>query len=189
MSYIVFDVETTGLPKNNNISPKQYKKWPYIVQFSWIYVDSKYNKEEKSFIIKPNNYVIPQESINIHRITNKLANSSGIDIKEVIHYFITDCKKTNMLVAHNAQFDVYVILAACYRNNIPTAFIRNKRIICTMKCTTNICKIKGRYGKYKYPRLEELYTFLFGKVPNVKLHNALEDARITQICYEKLTRK
>ena len=188
MSYIVFDVETTGLPKSNNISPKEYKKWPYIVQFSWVYVDSKYNKEEKSFIIKPDNYIIPQESINIHRITNEIANSSGIDIKKALHYFITDCKKTNRLIAHNARFDVSVILSSCYRNNISTHFIKKKRIVCTMRCTTKICKIKGRYGSYKYPKLEELYIFLFGGKPNVKLHDALEDARITQLCYEKLTK-
>ena len=35
---IIFDVETTGLPKKRNIPPKNYENWPYIVQFSWIII-------------------------------------------------------------------------------------------------------------------------------------------------------
>jgi len=189
MSYLVFDVETTGLPKSMKISYKKFKKWPHIVQFSWIIVDKKYNKVEKSFIIKPDNYTIPQESIDIHKITNEIANSSGVDIKQVIRTFITDCKTVNKLVAHNAEFDTCVILAACCRYKIPIDTIVSVRKVCTMKGTTKLCKLKGKYGTYKWPKLEELYKFLFGTFPNVTLHNALEDARITQLCYERLTRK
>ena len=39
MRVIVFDTETTGLPKNKNISPSEHSYWPYIVQLSWLMYD------------------------------------------------------------------------------------------------------------------------------------------------------
>jgi len=185
--YIVFDVETTGLPKNYNIQPKLFKLWPHIVQFSWIVYDE--NKQhEKSFIIKPNNYEIPEKSVKIHNITNKDAIEKGTSLKTVLVEFMNDCNNVDYLVAHNASFDISVILAACYRTKNNVTFLLNKKVICTMKSTTSICKLPGKYG-YKYPKLEELYIYLFKDKPTVTLHNALEDAKITLKCYQELLRR
>ena len=184
--YIVFDVETTGLPKNYNTSPKLFKLWPHIVQFSWIICEE--NKtEEKSFIIKPNDYVIPEESTKIHHITNEEAVQNGISLRNVLQSFIKDCNQVDYIVAHNASFDTNVILAACYRTKNNVSFLKDKKTICTMKSTTDLCKLPGKYG-YKYPKLEELFIYLFKCGPNTTLHNSLEDARVTLNCYKELLR-
>lgn len=182
--YIVFDVETTGLPKNFNNSPKLFNLWPRIVQFSWIIVDNEKIKE-KSYIVKPENYIIPLESTKIHNISNKEAILNGIELEKVLHYFEEDCKNTNLLIAHNAKFDTNIILSSCYKINKDVDFIKNKKIICTMKNTTKLCSLPGKYG-FKYPKLQELYFFLFNKNPTEKLHNSLEDSRVTLKCYKKL---
>ncbi len=182
--YIIFDVETTGLPKNRYSHPKNYDNWPYIVQISWIIVNDN-KKTEKSFIIKPDKYTIPEDSIKIHKITNEIANKQGVLIKSVLEDFNKDCKEVNFILAHNMEFDKNVVLASFYRNNINTKNLKEKKTLCTMKSTTKLCKLPGKYG-YKYPRLEELYFFLFKKKPSVVLHNSLEDARITLECYEEL---
>ena len=187
MSYIIFDVETTGLPKNYRLSPKVVDNWPYIVQFSWIIVND-YKKTERSFIIKPDGYVIPDESIRIHQISNEKAIKEGILLKEVLEKFQNDCENINSLIAHNLHFDKSVILASCYRLDYKLSSFINKKLVCTMKSTTDLCKIPGKYG-YKYPRLEELHIFLFGKVPDGVLHDSLVDSRITLKCYEELLRK
>ena len=186
LKYIVFDVETTGLPKNYNASPKLFNLWPHIVQFSWIICEED-KIEEKTFIIKPNNYVIPDESIKIHNITNEEATKNGYSLKNVIQSFIKDCDKVNYLVAHNASFDINVILAACYKTKSNTIFLKNKKIICTMKTTTDLCKLPGKYG-YKYPKLEELFMYLFKNKPTTTLHNSLEDSKVTLKCYKELLR-
>jgi hypothetical protein len=54
-----------------------------------------------------------------------------------------------------------------------------------MKTTTDMCQLPGKYG-YKYPKLGELYYHLFRKKPSEKLHNALEDVKVTKKCFEKL---
>lgn len=205
--YIIFDVETTGLPKNYKTSPKFFKLWPHIVQFSWILVDTSISKQETSinsvgqsktaekqyiierdFIIKPSNYIIPKESIKIHKITNKKAKEEGIPLVEVLKIFKEDCDKVNMVIAHNASFDKSVVLAACYRTRRNVNFLLNKKIICTMKSTTDLCKLKGKYG-YKYPKLIELYYFLFQEKPTTILHNSLEDVKVTLKCYNELIKR
>lgn len=183
-NYIVFDVETTGLPKRYNASPKLFDLWPHIVQFSWI-LKQKNETCEKSFIIKPDGYVIPEDSTKIHKITNDYAVQHGSPIEEVLEEFIKDCDKADFFVAHNASFDVSVVKATFYRNKMDLSPIGNKKVFCTMKSTTNICKIPGKYGN-KYPKLEELYFYLFKEKPNNVLHNALEDSRVTLMCYEQL---
>jgi DNA polymerase-3 subunit epsilon len=181
--YIVFDVETTGLPKDYKASPKLFELWPHIVQFSWLVVDK--NITEKSYIIKPDKYIIPVESSNIHNITTEDAIQNGHSLKDVLQIFKNDCSSVDFVVAHNASFDITVVLAACYRLKENVSFLKNKKAVCTMKSTTNICKLPGKYG-YKYPKLEELFFFLFKENPNVVLHNALEDSKVTLKCYIEL---
>jgi DNA polymerase III epsilon subunit-like protein len=185
-NYIVFDVETTGLPVNYKSSPKEFKLWPHIVQFSWIICDDD-KTEEKSFIIKPNNYVIPEESTKIHNISNNDAIKNGSSLHKVLNTFKKDCDNTDYLVAHNASFDISVVLAACYRTKNNVTFLKNKKKICTMKSTTSLCKLPGKYG-YKYPKLEELFVYLFNEKPDAILHNSLEDAKVTLKCYKELLR-
>ena len=58
---------------------------------------------------------------------------------------------------------------------------------CTMKSTTEICKLphKGFTNKYKYPKLAELYHYIFGKTPE-NLHNSMNDAIYTLECLIEL---
>ena len=74
MKLLIFDVETTGLIKGRNVNVEQTDKYPYIVQFSWIMYDTDTKKLDfRDYIVKlPDNVKIPQESINIHGITNEI---------------------------------------------------------------------------------------------------------------------
>ena len=53
MRFLVFDTETTGLPKTKFISPFTLHQWPHIVQFSYIIYDSSLNNivESKDYVI------------------------------------------------------------------------------------------------------------------------------------------
>ena len=74
MRVLVFDTETTGLfPPRNEIA-----KYPYIVQISWFIYDFGDNKIKSmnDHIIKlAPNMVIPQQSIDVHGITNEIMNT------------------------------------------------------------------------------------------------------------------
>ena len=58
----------------------------------------------------------------------------------------------------------------------------------TMKLSVNICKIPGYNGQYKYPKLQELYRFLFGKEFG-NVHNSMADIRATLECFLELKQR
>ena len=58
--------------------------------------------------------------------------------------------------------------------------------VCTMKASTNFCKIPGRYG-YKWPTLEELHWKLF-KTPAKETHRAMADVDLCARCFFELKR-
>lgn len=209
MRIIVFDTETTGLPKTKFISPDTLNKWPHIVQFSYVIYDTIINQivEVCDFIIKMNeNVIIPEDSINIHKITNEISQDKGIKIDLVLNKFIEHLNSSDILVGHNISFDINMVkvelLRLIYNNNsnkfeqemktnknnlyLLTNF---KNIYCTMQESIELCNLKSldKHGKeyVKFPKLIELHNKLFNSIPN-NLHNALNDILVTLRCFIKL---
>ena len=93
MRFIVFDTETTGLPKSKKASVENSEMWPYIVQFSWLIYDDNTDKIPKisDYIVKlPDGMDIPEESTRIHGITTERMLSEGLSIKDVLREFTSD---------------------------------------------------------------------------------------------------
>ena len=63
-----------------------------------------------------------------------------------------------------------------------TLFLKPK--YCTMKLSTDYCKLPGKKG-FKSPRLAELHQVLFGS-DFVNAHNALADVEATARCFWEL---
>ena len=194
MKIIVFDTETTGLPKSRNASPEHSHLWPYIVQFSWLVYDdaTKEIKPIKDYIVKlPDGMTIPEDSTKIHGITNEKMLTEGKPIQDNLIEFIKDYLNSQIVVAHNLEFDSKVIQAELYRNNMVNWIEKSCNIeYCTMKYgkpLTNILRpSKFNNGMYqKPPKLMELHKYLFQTVPN-NLHNSMIDVLITLRCFCKL---
>lgn len=207
MKILVFDTETTGLPKTKFISPSTLDQWPYIVQFSFIIYDSSLNDivESKDDIIKlPENVLIPEESTKIHNITNELSQKSGLQINEILNVFFDHLRNVDRLVGHNIEFDLNMIKVEIsriinenqvtpeqlklYKYNLH--FLNNyKNISCTLKDSIKFCNIQAinKSGKpyLKYPKLIELHDKLFNETPK-NLHNSFNDILVTLRCFMKL---
>jgi DNA polymerase III epsilon subunit-like protein len=194
MKVLVFDTETTGLPPFNRVPTKyNIKDWPYIVQFSFIIYDITTDKiiTEYDNIIKiPNNIIITEENSKIHGITNSISKTQGYDIKDVINIFKVAVQNSDMIVGHNIEFDVDMLIAECLRNDIEIKELDKLNKYCTMTTTKNLCNIKkmGKYGReyIKYPSLLELHTVLFESQLN-NLHNSFVDILVCLRCYYKIT--
>ena len=120
MKTLIFDVETTGLPIKNDVPIHKTEFYPYIVQFSWmVYNDKDMNIEKVcNYIIRlPEGEVIPQESINIHGITNAIMKLEGVPIIPVLKEFTRDMLNSDVLVAHNLRFDKKIVEVEYLRNN------------------------------------------------------------------------
>jgi len=192
MKVLIFDTETTGLPKDYKGSIYDSDNWPYIVQLSYILFDCTQNKILRNVddIIKVEN--IPASSTEIHKITQDMSNTQGISIQEALHRFNKVAKQATRLIAHNIQFDKKLIIVESIRNKIASVFVNKPSLYCTMKSTINICKIEKEWpdgSKYfKYPTLSELHHHLFATYPK-GTHNAQIDILICLRCYYYLEYK
>ena len=79
--YLVFDTETTGLPRNYKAPISDSENWPRAVQIAWQLHDE-WGKiiEHKDYLITPDNYTIPYDSERIHGISTELAQERGKNI-------------------------------------------------------------------------------------------------------------
>lgn len=186
MKIVFFDVETTGLPISWKESYSNIYNWPYIIQLAYIIsYDEKELSIEQDSILKPDGFEVPNESTKVHGISNEQAIIKGSDRKEVLENFASVIIDADYIVAHNANFDINVLRCEFLRNNIEDPFQRDLSIICTMKKTTNFCKIPSEYGDYKWPSLQELHYKLFKKQFR-EGHNAKHDIRATFRCFWEL---
>lgn len=192
MKYLVFDTETTGLPRERWGKIDDSSNWPHVVQLAWILYDNETNRLFKSNdIIKlDDSTVLSQSSINIHGITRERCDREGIPIKTAILKFQKALKDANIVIAHNLDFDKRLLMAECSRNKMRHEFYNTKTYYCTMKNSVNLCKIEGvnkKTGKiyFKYPKLSVLHEKLFGTIPQ-GTHDALVDNLICFRCYYKM---
>lgn len=186
MKLLIFDTETTGLPKSRKLSKEEPNNWPHIVSISWVILDSETNKIEKeqSYIVKPGNWEIPEESVRIHGITKEKAEQLGEPLAKILGLFLAE--EYDMLVAHNMEFD-YNVLDNAIRWDLEMAFTEIKKPkICTMELGRDLCNLKTLFGKPKAPKLKEFYEKAFGNLPaEDQLHNSFYDTMIlTKIIQE-----
>ncbi len=178
--FLIFDTETTGLPRNYNAPLTDFDNWPRMVQVAWQLHDLHGNLiDSNSIIVKPEGYTIPFNAVQVHGITNERANEEGQDLKAVLQEFVTVVKQATYLCGHNIEFDNNIIgseLLRCGLENILAAkpFIDTKN-----DQTTEFCAIPGgRGGKFKWPTLTELYSKLFNDTFE-EAHNAAFDVLAT----------
>ena len=187
MKVLIFDTETTGLlPKKLQLNSTNSFMFPYIIQLSWIIYDTKLNEcIEKDYIIKCP-VKIPDESINIHHITD-IKSQTGHCIHRVLPIFVQDFRNCDLIVGFNMQFDLSMLEIELNRLDLyqETDIIFGKKFFDVMLESVNILKLKGKFSKYKYPKLIECYKHFFGKEFNDQ-HNAMGDVRATLEIYKKL---
>ena len=186
MKILFFDTETTGLPKNWKAPVHQLDNWPRLVQIAWqVYNSNGDLLEEHEYIINPVGFIIPSEASAVHKITTEKALETGVDLLTILKVFSSSVNGCGLLVAHNYSYDYNIMGSELLRNGLENS-LYEKEHICTMKASTDFCKIPGPYG-YKWPKLEELYDILFRESFNA--HNALDDIKATARCFWALRDK
>ena len=195
MYAIIFDTETTGLPKKRSATLDNNANWPYIVQFSWVLCNLDTGEIHIcDYIVQlPEGMLIPPGATKIHGITNEIMREKGIPCKEALNAFRQDLEKSQYVVAHNLNFDKTIVRVELYRHDMPNIFkLQNYIYFCTMKYGTPICdlvKINRRNGQLetKPPKLVELYEKMFTETPT-NLHNSLVDVFVCFRCFYKMIR-
>ena len=187
--YLIFDTETTGLPKNWKAPITDTDNWPRCVQIAWQLHDKMGELiEDQNYLIKPDNFEIPYESQKIHGISTELALEAGKTLNEVLEKFNQSLEKSSFVIGHNVNFDINVIGCEFYRKQLKNGLSSKKLLDTCTEDTALLCELPGgRGGKYKLPTLIELYEFLF-ESSFKEAHNATADVEATARCFLELIR-
>lgn len=195
---LIFDTETTGLPIRKPglkfIGRAEYYDYrdnekydsSRIVQIGWISIDkfnwndvSKYT-EIKEYIRKPIDFNdIPCVTVKIHGIDFEKASNEGIIFEDIINnYYLGEAiLKADYIIAHNAYFDIMILLNELYRCKLIKLINKindlhnNNKIICTGDVGKNVLKTG-----ICYPNLVKLYKNYYFVDPKHS-HNAADDVK------------
>lgn len=181
--YLIFDTETTGLPKNWNAPLEDLDNWPRLVQLAWQVHDA-HGKliSAQNFIVKPEGFTIPFNAEKVHGISTQRALDEGHDLEKVLNIFTEDLNKAEVTIGHNIEFDNNIVGAEYLRKEMPN-HAGTMESIDTKDASTDFCAIPGgKGGKFKWPTLTELHQKLFG-VGFDDAHDAAYDVDATSRCF------
>jgi DNA polymerase-3 subunit alpha len=187
--YLIFDTETTGLPKRWGAPISDTDNWPRCIQIAWqLHDDMGKLIEHQDFLVKPEGFNIPYDAERIHGISTELAEAEGISLAEVLEKFNIALSKTKFIVGQNLGFDVNIMGCEFYRLGIESPMSSMPILDTCTEVTASLLKLPGgRGGKFKLPTLTELHQYLFNK-PFAEAHNATADVEATTRCFFELIR-
>lgn len=188
---LIFDTETTGFPsfKQDETHPLQ----PSVIQLAAILCDEDTIYDQMSVLINPAD-IAPDWTMEpgaeaAHGISREQLEAEGVPAKDALDKFRSMLERADMLVCHNTQFDSKLLSIAYRRADAPETShkIMNSAYYCTMKRSTNLCQLPGKFG-FKWPKLQELHQFLFNEGFD-GAHDALNDVLATKRCYYEMKRR
>lgn len=188
--YLIFDTETTGLPRSWSAPITDTDNWPRCIQIAWQLHDEMGNLiEHQDYLVKPEGFNIPYDAERIHGISTELAMEQGISLQEVLEKFNIALSKTKYIVGQNVGFDVNIMGCEFYRGGITSNLSQLPVLDTCTETTAELLKLPGgRGGRYKLPTLTELHQYLFGE-PFAEAHNATADVEATTRCFLELIKR
>lgn len=189
LMYLIFDTETTGLPKRWDAPITDVDNWPRCIQIAWQLHDAMGNCiDHQDYLLKPEGFNIPYDAEKVHGISTELAEEKGESLEFVLKKFNEVLDKTKFVVGQNVKFDLNIMGAEFMREDIANPLQELPILDTCTEHTAELCKIPGgRGGKFKLPTLTELHEFLF-KEPFAEAHNATADVEATTRCFLELVR-
>jgi DNA polymerase-3 subunit alpha len=188
--YLIFDTETTGLPKRWDAPITDTDNWPRCIQIAWQLHDEMGKCiEHQDYLIQPEGFNIPYDAEKIHGISTELAQEQGEPLAEVLVKFNEALAKAKFVVGQNVKFDLNIMGAEFVRENIENPLQELPVLDTCTEHTATLCQLPGgRYGKFKLPTLTELHEYLFNQ-PFAEAHNATADVEATTRCFLELIRR
>lgn len=184
MYNFIYDVETTGLPIriNRTLNYNNLESFNNcrLISISWIITDNINNIIEKgTYYVKPDNFEVSQESINIHGLTNQFLEQNGESIHNIIDLIkniFTEKYEIIKIVSHNIDFDINVLKSELVRYNYSDLLIKINDIetYCTMLKSQSVMRVN------KWPKLSEAYRYFYDE----DITNSHQAEYDTLYCYK-----
>jgi len=183
------DTETTGFKKSGLIVEGQAR----VCQIAMILTDKTGRiLAQFSSYIKPNGWKIGDGAFKQHGISQEDCENYGMPQSHFMGMFLTFLQKSNLVVAHNSNFDESMMdVETAYYNDASDLSMKSPKRpwYCTQKNTVDICCVPptekmiavGR-THYKTPSLAEAYHHFTGKRIE-GAHDAMVDTRACMEIY------
>jgi DNA polymerase III epsilon subunit-like protein len=186
---LVFDTETSDLPRNWDLPASRVDNWPRLVQIAWIVCDLDFSPRRRfCTLICPDGFEIAPGAVRVHGITTQRARAHGMPIVEVLPRFDQELQACALVVAHNLEFDQTIMQAEFIRAGLPDHFA-DTGAFCSMRGTAPLCQLEPkRHGEYKWPKLSELHELCTGR-SYAGAHDAMQDAEALRVCMRHLVKK
>lgn len=183
---LFLDTETTGLPEKGHNWGTDFMHYPYIVSIAW-----DFNGKTKDFMIHQEGRHMPKDATKIHGITTKMSNDpkSTEPAAFVFSQLMCDAKEAANIVGHNIYFDISIIKANVLRlhglkskeaKTIEDVLHKDKRVDTMRNCVRLF---------NKWPKLTDLYEYLFPGEEIIGAHGAKADMLATKRCYIELKKR
>ena len=122
--FLIFDTETTGLPKRWDAPVTDSDNWPRAIQIAWqLHDEMGQILEHKDYLIRPDGFNIPFEAESIHGISTELAAEEGVSLDQVLEEFNAVLGRSQFVVGQNVGFDLNIMGAEFYRRSVDTSLL------------------------------------------------------------------
>lgn len=182
--FTILDTETTGFAKKGELKQDGQAR---VCQLAAILCDDD-GKHLTEFctLIHPEGWEIGEGAQAVHGITMDQCYKFGIPALAALSVVSSMIKNSRLFICHNADFDSRMMdIEYAYKGGAMPAIPH----FCTMKATTDLCKLPGNYGKYKWPKLAEALPILCGRELGDDAHDAMVDARGAKEIFFELKRR
>ncbi|MDX5324931.1 MAG: DNA polymerase III subunit alpha [Bacteroidota bacterium] len=187
--FLIFDTETTGLPRDWNAPITDTDNWPRVVQIAWqLHDEMGQLVEHQDFLVRPDGFDIPFDAERVHGISTELAQEQGQPLEQVLARFTEALNRSEFIVGQNIGFDINVMGAEFIRAGQDSPMVEMPILDTCTERTAEMCQLPGgRGGKFKLPNLTELHHHLFQERFE-EAHNATADVEATTRCFFELVR-
>ena len=140
--FLIFDTETTGLPKNWKAPLTDGENWPRCIQIAWQLHDGDGNCiSHEDYLIHPDGYTIPYDAEKVHGISTALAAEEGLKLNTVLEKFQVALSKCEFVGGHNVKFDLNIMGAEFYRQTAKNPLEDFQIIDTCTEQTATLCQL------------------------------------------------
>ena len=186
MNALIFDTETTGMVKWKK--PPDDPAQPDLIQLGMLLLDTEawMPMARHSMLVQLREGAsIEKEAYDAHHISEADCRTFGVAPVVACSLFNQLCMRADVIVAHNMSFDQSIMLTALHRLGDKPERMSEKRLICTKEESTDVLKLPGKYGSYKWPTLAEAYRHYTGDEID-GAHDALVDSEACMAVFRGL---
>lgn len=170
---LFIDIETTGLINEDLALDDKRQPFPVEVAGLLTRLDG---EAISSFhtVIRPQGWVITEETSRIHGISQDYADAYGISLQDAFAVLRIFAARVGRVLAYNMTFDGGIIEAACQRLGLESPLV-GKPLVCVMRIVSDHFNCGRRTQR-------SIYKQLFDK-PIAEAHSAMSDCRACRDIY------